>query len=69
MEDSRDTLDFQALVLQLTPSAMATQACMVHAAKASATIAQRLEDERLKELRTRWTASLSRGRALTKAAY
>ena len=67
--DTQDALDFQAFILQLTPNAMATQACMAHAAKAAAKIALRLEQQRIRAITTSWRASLTRGKVLTRAAY
>ena len=67
--DDKDAVDFQSFVLQLTPQVMATQACMAHAAKAAARIAHRLEQRRMNTILTSWRASLTRGKAFTKAAF
>ena len=67
--DGQDALDFQAFVAQLTWPVVNTPACMLHASAAAAKVASRLERSRLEEVRARWKASLTRGKALAKTAY
>ena len=67
--DCRDGLDFQAFVAQLTPQVLSTTSCMANAAKSAAKVAKRLEEKNLHALRTRWKASLTKQKMLTKTAY
>ena len=64
-----NSLDFQAFAIQLTPDAMATRECMVHAARSANLVATRLEKEQLGRCRAKWRQGLLKGKALAKNAY
>ena len=67
--DDPQALDFQSLVLQLTPAAMATPDCMRHAAKVANAAGARLENATIELCRKRWRDGLHKGKALSKAAF